>query len=85
MLYQAIIKVWSTYLKSNMDRFIVIFEFTPDTVFCDLKSNMDRFIVFAISDRQGVNCNLKSNMDRFIGAKRKRDYIINRLFKIQYG
>ena len=36
-------------LKSNMDRFIVIFNHKPDELFRTLKSNMDRFIAVILS------------------------------------
>ena len=32
------------HLKSNMDRFIVYFQFCFQRLRCNLKSNMDRFI-----------------------------------------
>ena len=54
------------YLKSNMDRFIVIEELLPFIAQLNLKSNMDRFIGRYFIVKQHRIDNLKSNMDRFI-------------------
>ena len=54
------------YLKSNMDRFIVIVSNGLVDTILHLKSNMDRFIALIILSVSKLIINLKSNMDRFI-------------------
>ncbi len=54
------------YLKSNMDRFIVLFLTNSETIFRYLKSNMDRFIDRVNNLKNYRDNYLKSNMDRFI-------------------
>ena len=54
------------YLKSNMDRFIVLTTMQFMQLIIDLKSNMDRFIEYPTCTATHLDVNLKSNMDRFI-------------------
>ena len=53
-------------LKSNMDRFIVVFLMLLLPAMSCLKSNMDRFIDRVKGATAPLWVSLKSNMDRFI-------------------
>ena len=55
-----------SYLKSNMDRFIVFHFILQTDCKRHLKSNMDRFIERTGKVHGYTNRYLKSNMDRFI-------------------
>ena len=74
----------TNHLKSNMDRFIVIYQFATAKVFMYLKSNMDRFIENVAFAQTVFSINLKSNMDRFIEIEYMQ-YLKQKAFKIQYG
>ena len=78
-------QVCQMYLKSNMDRFIVIPSTIQSRTVTHLKSNMDRFIDYDEFGRYVSFSSLKSNMDRFIVSdiiKIESQYL---RFKIQYG
>ena len=73
------------YLKSNMDRFIVLNHHNQMFLKINLKSNMDRFIGFYYKNGCSIIPNLKSNMDRFIVIEPNSQLSFKILFKIQYG
>ena len=54
------------YLKSSMERFIVLFLSCYSSLFIYLKSSMERFIEVSVFEVALLYRDLKSSMERFI-------------------